>query len=127
MTNPVTPEDLFKLIGAVPQSGPWGCRGQEDRSGIYVVTSDPPKDGQSVVYIGRAKSVTKRLYQFYRHKFGDRRPHRGGQDILKLPELGHTLQVYWAYTDNFEQNERVLIGKFETITGRLPMANKRRG
>lgn len=126
MTSPVTLEDMFTLIGAIPQSGPWGCKDQENGSGIYIVTSDPPKDGQPIVYIGRGKSVKKRLRQFYRHKYGEPRPHHGGQDILKLPEQGHILGVHWAYTDNFKESEMLLIKAFKAMNnGKRPMGNKR--
>src|SRR5579864_467145 len=38
---------------------------------------------QPVVYIGRTKrSLKLRIGEFYRHLWGNKRPHRGGQDIL---------------------------------------------
>lgn len=76
---------------------------------------------QEVIYIGRATSLRKRIRQFYRHKHGAPRPHRGGQDIKLLQA---DVNVYWAVTDNFCEAEKHMIDAFKLQVGQLPFGNK---
>jgi putative transcriptional regulator len=140
---------VSRLFGAAGLSvcGPvrWTERVPEKRPGVYVVatSSDPSSDSgldriaglpkavairwvpsQSVLYAGcTSRSLSIRLNQFYRHKHGDRSPHRGGQDV-KL--LSCALWVFWAPTETPEEAEVRMIEEFEEATGRLPFGNLKR-
>lgn len=118
---------------------PWGTAIPERGPGVYVValadgtTCGPrPGDlgeeelarwvaGEQVVYIGRSKHLRRRLGEFYRHKHGDRRPHRGGQGIklLALP-----LQVYWAAAKDYPGAEQRLLDIFRAHAGCYPFGNR---
>jgi hypothetical protein len=115
--------ELFALVRLAPQ-GPvlWRTHVRESRPGVYVVTYDP--DG--VVYVGctARQSLRKRLGQFYRHRHGHRSPHRGGQDVLLLTGARY---VHWAVARDPIKVERVMLSAFVRATGRLPLANKKRG
>jgi hypothetical protein len=110
MTPTVIPRELFEGVGVVPCGPvPWNNPVLETRSGIYVVARVPSADelgerveaedilkightskhkfwlsDQPVVYVGKATCLRQRLGQFYRHRYGNRSPHRGGQDVLLL-------------------------------------------
>ena len=89
---------------------------------MYVVVTTPP---EMVVYIGRTKrALARRLREFYRHRYGDKRPHRGGQEVLRLPG---ERWVYWCATEDPRQVETALLDAFVTQTGKLPLANRRLG
>jgi hypothetical protein len=115
----------------------WGASVAETASGVYVITLANPASvlidvlpasvrlrwnaDQEIIYIGRATKLSKRLSQFYRHKFGAPSPHRGGQDI-KLLEA-NTL-VCWAISESFREAEKAMIDIFKSEVGRLPFGNK---
>jgi hypothetical protein len=123
----------------------WGERELPSKPGVYVVVvkqlgSDVypgrlPRDvrcrrvyGHRIVYVGKAKDLKKRLRQFYRHKYGNRGPHSGGQDVLRLAPKNRPaseLRIYWAVARNFSAAESELIGVFISKTGQLPFANHR--
>ena len=112
---------LFATAGLSP-CGPvgWGEPCPERQPGIYVVT-----DANAVIYIGRTKRpLAKRLREFYRHQYGNRSPHRGGQAVLKV--TGERW-VYWCPTADPRGAERTLLQAFLSLTGSLPLANRRRG
>jgi hypothetical protein len=89
---------------------------------VYVVVTSPP---ETVVYVGRTKrALARRLREFYRHVYGDKRPHRGGQEVLTL--TGERW-VYWCATDNPREVERILLDTYKAQTGSLPSANRRLG
>ena len=138
MTKNISPIELLNQVGLVP-SGPviWETVIPENRSGVYVISIDAPecvdqealeieqgfwKSDQSIVYIGRAKCLSKRLKQFYVHKYGNHAPHRGGQAILKLDQT--LLRIYWAVAEDYAGAENQLITKFEEIAKRKPFANR---
>ena len=117
----------------------WQTPVPELQPGIYVVVANAEQidvshlpqserdfwiPGQSIVYIGCTKrSLRTRLNQFYRHRFGDRSPHRGGQALTLLK---CQLWVYWACPDDPHHNEHVLIEEFKNRTGgRRPFGNRR--
>lgn len=50
---------------------------------------------ENIVYIGRAKRLGPRIWQLFRHRLGDRRPHAGGQWLKTLPCL-EALHVYFS-------------------------------
>lgn len=123
----------------------WKTPVVEPRPGVYVIalTEDASEEavdvevlplpladgkrwiaGQPVIYIGRAtRSLHVRLGQFYRHKYGKKAPHRGGQAVipLKCP-----LWVHWATTDDPIGAEAAMIEAFRQRVGKLPYANRRR-
>jgi hypothetical protein len=145
----MTVGELFASNGLQP-CGPvaWGIPVQCDLPGVYVVAlnSDPawqsglpvPEelpaemrrrwlDDQPILYIGKAggpgyKSVLgKRLGQFYRHCYGRRSPHSGGQSVklLTLP-----LWVFWAATENVPREvEQKMLRAFTERAGHRPFAN----
>src|SRR5581483_3515115 len=90
----LTVPDLFAAAGLAPCGPiPWTQKCGETRPGVYVVTVEG-----EIVYIGRARnSLSRRIGQFYRHKYGAKRPHRGGQDLLRLVGDRH---IYWCAADN---------------------------
>ncbi|MBP0444848.1 GIY-YIG nuclease family protein [Roseomonas sp. SSH11] len=119
----VTPGWLFAQAGLAPCSEVgWGQLVQERGPGVYIITADPaPRDGQPVVYIGRAKSLSRRLRQFYRHRYGASSPHRGGQEILKLD--GQRV-VHWARAEVYAEAERLMLEAFRDATGIWPYGNR---
>ena len=143
----VTVAEVFAAANLTP-CGPlhWGTAIEETRPGVYVVSvaSDPdscfglfdtpdlpqnlmPKwlDEEPVVYIGRTRrALRKRLREFYRHEYGRKSPHRGGQAVLLLKPV---LLAYWAATDDPVTAERNMIEAFRRRTGALPFANRCRG
>jgi hypothetical protein len=148
VTDQMTVAELLSAAGLRPQ-GPLSWEAlktiSERASGIYVVSlvrsprqrcgkidicklTDEEQQhwvkGQTIIYIGRAKSLAKRLKEFHRHTYGHPAPHRGGQAV-KL--LSCQKWVFWATTPNFVADERRLINAFETRTGKLPFANRSRG
>ncbi|MBI5130784.1 MAG: GIY-YIG nuclease family protein [Rhodopseudomonas palustris] len=117
----------------------WRTKVPESSSGIYVISIDCPEDvqldglpsevrsrwneGQQIIYIGRSVNVGKRLSQFYRHVRGKPRPHRGGEDILRLE--GQKL-VHWSCVREYALAERKLIEFFEQSVGKKPFGNRMR-
>ena len=59
------------------------------------------------------------MREFYKHRYGERRPHRGGQAILKFAP---SLLVYWAPTDACADAEDKMIERFRKLVGGCPMA-----
>jgi len=134
----ISVNDLFD-IAAIEMQGPvpWRTPVSETRSGVYVISLTNPSAvsldrlgeldrprwiaGQSVVYIGRATSLTKRLGQFYRHQYGRKAPHRGGQAILLLDG---DLQVHWGCVEDFAAAEDRMIESFRARVDALPFANR---
>jgi hypothetical protein len=142
----MTVQDLFAAACLSPE-GPvkWPELVEECRPGVYVIAltlnpSDPAPEielacipeaerhlwivQQPVIYIGRAtRSLRNRLAQFYRHKYGKRAPHRGGQAVIPL-ECARW--VYWAVTDDPVAAEAAMIKEFRERVGKLPYGNRRR-
>jgi hypothetical protein len=96
-------EELYKLADIVPAgSVRWGDDVPSVQSGVYVIAIKDALPGpdisdhersfwlsdQTIIYIGRAKQLTRRLRQFRRHVYGKKSPHRGGQAILLLDSNG---------------------------------------
>ncbi len=133
-------KDLFENVG-LAYNGPiaWETAISERGPGVYVVSlrdRSPPSldclndidlaqwiDDEEILYIGRSKHLQRRLREFYRHKYGDRRPHRGGQALLQLicPKL-----VTWAAVDDYAGAEHRLIDAFTRVVGKKPFANRMR-
>ncbi len=117
----------------------WGEPIPERGPGVYIVTIadtaavDPsglPQAeqplwvrGQTVLYIGRTKHLSKRLSQFRRHVYGQLSPHRGGQAILKIdsPKL-----IWWAATFDYIAAEKALLDSFRKQVGVWPFGNRMR-
>jgi hypothetical protein len=139
-----TVREVFGRAGLAP-SGPvrWGEAVPETGAGVYVVAivADPDTRavpgritvpnalldkwiwGQPVIYIGRtAKPIGERVAQFYRHRHGDKAPHRSGQDIVLL---GCDRFVFWATTPDPAAAERFMLDAFAARAGDLPFANRR--
>jgi hypothetical protein len=116
----VKASDLFAAVGLSPSGISWGTPCPDTGPGVYVIAIDG-----AVVYVGRARrSLRRRLNEFYRHRYGDKRPHRGGQELLNMAGIR---QVFWATTPDAANAEERMIRCFEQHQGRLPPANKRRG
>ncbi|KAB2876008.1 MAG: hypothetical protein F9K43_01815 [Bauldia sp.] len=137
--------EVFGRAGLAP-AGPvrWGEPVPESAPGVYVVAivADPDTRavpgritvpnavldkwlwGQPVVYVGRTgRPLAKRLADFYRHRHGDKSPHRGGQDVLLLD---CDRWVFWAPADDPAAAERTMLDAFAARAGELPFANRRR-
>ena len=122
----VTISDLFEAASLKPCRRPvaWDKPVPESRPGVYVVVHDGEvrTDGQSILYVGRTtSSLRKRINQFYKHRYGDTSPHRGGQEVLRFKP---NLLVYWAATDDPAGAEHLLIERFRVVAGGLPFANR---
>jgi len=143
----------FAEIGLSPRGPvPWNTPIKENNKGIYVVALVKDKTAscafevepqnpreqerwlahEPIIYIGQTtkQTIKKRVGQFYRHKYGAKSPHRGGQAIKLLLEP-HTespfeLWVYWVPTDNPLLCEHQMLAKFEKLTGHQPYANRKR-
>lgn len=129
----------FFQAASVLMQGPvtWLTPIEEKASGVYVITLVDPVEpstdhlpeveakrwnaGQPVIYIGRAKQIRRRIGQFYKHVYGDRRPHRGGQAILLLK---CPMQVYWGVSSECEASEEKMIEAFRSSVGQMPFANR---
>jgi hypothetical protein len=93
--------------------------------------------GETIVYIGSAKSLAKRLDAFVRTPLGDSRPNPAGQ-WLKALRGYEGARVWWAATNALEEYEDALLEAFAdavpaaTAAGLpdtsliLPFANRRR-
>jgi hypothetical protein len=66
---------------------------------------------ESILYIGKASSLTSRLRDYYNTPLGDRRPHAGGHWIKTLSVLPDTF-VHFAETSDPESKEDVLLRAF---------------
>jgi hypothetical protein len=132
----LTVDNLFASVGAKPHgSVTWGTRIPERGSGVYLITIPDPAAvvglpeplrfrwcaHQGIVYIGRATRLVKRVGEFYRHKYGDPRPHSRGQAILLLPQ---TKMVYWAACADYAEMEDRLIKAFVAVAGAMPFGNR---
>jgi hypothetical protein len=145
MEESLTVSTLFKRIALSPL-GPvrWGKPIPDESPGVYVIalsadakasTCDIDADyletserfrwipNQPIIYIGQAtrQTLATRLRQFYRHKYGAKSPHRGGQ-ALKL--LKCDLWVYWSPCENPLGCESLMLELFKKHTGQLPFANR---
>jgi hypothetical protein len=116
----VAMQDVFGAAHLQPCGpAPWGDPIPENGPGVYVVAL---ADREEIVYIGRTKrSLRKRLKEFYRHKYGARSPHRGGQAVLAL-KCG--LLIYWAATSDCAAAEHAMIEHVKMRVGSLPFANR---
>jgi hypothetical protein len=115
----ITVHDVFRAArlqacGPVP----WGQPVPENLPGVYVVVADYGR----VVYIGRSsRALRQRLREFYRHRYGARSPHRGGQDVLLLK---CQLLVYWAAAADYAAAEHAMLEYFKAQTDGYPYANR---
>jgi hypothetical protein len=130
--------ELFRSVD-LKMHGPvdWGQPILEPASGIYVITLLDPLTtlvdhlpdservrwnvGQEIIYIGKAKRIRRRIREFYRHQYGAKSPHRGGQAI-KL--LNCPMMVYWSLVADYAEAEHRLIKSFQDSIGSLPFANR---
>ena len=141
----MTPRQLFDAA-ALPVLGPvpWREPVPERGPGVYVIARVASADSvgerldaeavlreerparlwlptEPVIYIGKATSLRERLNQFYRHRYGDRSPHRGGQDVLLL---SCPLWIDWSAVAVPEAAERAMLGHFKLTVGARPFANR---
>jgi len=82
---------------------------------------------QTVVYIGRSRSLRRRLAEFAATPLGDDGPHHGGHWLKTLRGYGQA-RVWWAETDAPEEYEDALLTAFGEAVGEpgvLPFANLR--
>lgn len=134
----LSPDELFRQVDLIP-SGPvlWRTAIPEKGSGVYVISIDNPSivsadelleterqhwlSDQQIVYIGRSNCLSRRLRDFYKHQYGQRRPHRGGQAILLLK---CDLSVRWAAVANYAGAEHRLLEAFKLVAGTKPFGNR---
>ena len=121
----VSVADLFKAANLTPCLQPvrWRTPVPERKSGVYVVVRTHGRtDGQSILYVGRTRrSLRLRISQFYRHRYGNPSPHRGGQEVLPLRS---SASAYWAATHDPVYAEHLMIERFRELVGRMPYANR---
>ncbi len=82
---------------------------------------------QTVVYIGRSKSLRRRLAEYAATPLGDDGPHHGGHWLKTLHGYDQA-RVWWAVTDAPEEYEDALLTAFGEAVGQpgaLPFANLR--
>ncbi len=74
---------------------------------------------ENILYIGESSSETnplhKRVKQFYRHKVGQKGPHKGGYWI-KLLSCVEDLYIYFAESSNPRETEFKMIMKYTELT-----------
>lgn len=70
---------------------------------------------ETILYIGKSKKLGERLKQFYRHKLGNKAPHKGGV-WLKTLDVLDDLHIYYAPTDEHDMTpehiEQALLRQF---------------
>ena len=134
----VSAEQLFQTAGLVPTGTvSWGDNVTDTVPGVYVISiadlSNVQYDerfelvrnywnsDQEIIYIGRSRQLSRRLRQFYKHIYGARSPHRGGQAILllKCAKL-----IRWAAVEDYIGTEHRLLEAFEKEVGRKPFGNR---
>ncbi len=93
--------------------------------------------GETLVYVGSARSIAKRVDGMARTPLGDARPNPGGQWLKALLGIGGA-RTWWAATDAAEEYEDALLEAFATAVPAvataalpdaslvLPFANRRR-
>lgn len=82
-------------------------------------------EGTPVVYIGKATSIKKRLYQYMRFGQGKNVGHKGGRYIWQIPN-SENLVVCWKPTkEDSRAVEAGLIQQFVAEFGKRPFANLR--
>lgn len=136
---------MFEVVG-LSMSGPkkWMTSIPESRIGVYVVAIISDASGnchvdaeylparermfwspeEPIVYIGCTRcrgGISRRLSQFYRHKYGDSAPHSGGEAV-KLLRCG--LWVYWASAEDPLAIEDAMLSAFFEKVGTWPFANR---
>jgi hypothetical protein len=148
----MTVSELFEAVEESPQGPvPWNTLPEEyGNGGTYVVSLSKDKDAtcviearftssdeqerwlpnEPIIYIGQTskQTIAKRVRQFYRHRYGDRSPHRGGQAVKLLLEPYTTppfeLWVYWAPSPDPLDLEHKMLSIFKQRVGRQPFANR---
>jgi len=77
---------------------------------------------EPVIYIGQTtRPLSRRIREFYRHQYGKRSPHSGGQAV-KL--LKCQMWVYWSPANDPLDAELLMLCAFRKKVGRLPFANR---
>ena len=119
----IEPRWLFDRAGITPGGTvTWGKPVPERGPGVYIITcSEARPDGQIVVYVGRTKHLSRRLGEFYRHRYGQPAPHRGGQEILNLSGLK---TVHWAAVEHYAAAEHAMLEAYRALVGTLPFGNR---
>lgn len=133
-------QELFKRGDLILNgSEPWPTPIDERGPGVYVIALGRDADAerlpeclplcerphwiaaQQIIYIGRSRHLRRRLKEFYKHKYPNKRPHCGGQAVtlLKCP-----LSVYWSPAVDYAGTEHRLIEIFKAEVGRLPFGNR---
>ncbi|MCB0863482.1 MAG: hypothetical protein KDB66_09775 [Solirubrobacterales bacterium] len=133
---------------------PRGCQELPPESGVYCVLTEDPKpefvetsaggwfkgrdpsvdldqieakwvNETSILYIGKAKSLRKRIDQFARFGRGEPIGHWGGRYLWQLANPDD-LQIAWKIDPNPAQAEIDLISNFVEVYDTLPFANLNR-
>ena len=140
---------IFAEVGLLPVTPvPWRQAIPWETPGVYVLalSSDPQTSSglpqpnhlptetaarwlhdQPIIYIGKAggpgkeATLKRRLAQFYRHRWGERAPHNGGQDVhlLECP-----IWVFAASASEPRPMEKAMIAAFKKRVGHRPFANR---
>jgi hypothetical protein len=133
---PILVEELYALAGILPTGTTrWRDDVPTEQSGVYVISIEgevpdlnlPDHErafwlpDQTIIYIGSARRLRRRLHQFRRHVYGRSSPHRGGQAILLL---NCAKTITWAEVEDYGTAEAALIEAFRAQVGRIPFGNR---
>ena len=80
-------------------------------------------DGCSVLYIGKATSLKKRLSQYRRFGEGAAIGHWGGRYIWQCTDVDDYVVAWKATEGDPREEEKRLLSRFQTEYARLPFAN----
>lgn len=78
-----------------------------------------------ILYIGKGKSLRKRISQYEKFGRGRKVPKRGGRYIWQLPDSEQSVIVWKVVEKNPRQEEKGLLKEFELKYKNLPFANLR--
>ncbi|MEN8905915.1 MAG: hypothetical protein ABF289_08155 [Clostridiales bacterium] len=77
---------------------------------------------ETILYIGSANSIRKRINQYYNHILGKRSPHSGG-DWIKTLKIFEDLNVFYGYTENYKEVEVSMLYYFSKNVSDISVSN----
>ena len=83
-------------------------------------------EDKSVVYIGKAKNLQRRIRQYVNFGLGKGRIHKGGRAIFQIDNHAE-LEIEYIECDNYAEEERKLQLVYIDKNGNLPLANRKIG
>jgi hypothetical protein len=117
VTRPATTDPVF-----LPMSPAGWFKGKDPSLPISEL-EEAWVPGESVVYIGKATNLWRRLSEYRRHGEGKPVGHWGGRMIWQLADSAELL-VAWREVEDPRRVEKAMIADFETSCGKRPFANR---